>query len=83
MQGGLFSQLVVVPLFSDHAILSQVAGREMNVIKILPPLTLSEEDVDRFCDALESTVARAEKMPWTTVAGFAMKAARARRPVRS
>jgi ornithine--oxo-acid transaminase len=82
MQGGLFSQLVVLPLFSDHAILSQVAGRDMNVIKILPPLTLSEEDVDWFCEALESTVARAEKMPWTMVAGFAVKAARAGRPRR-
>jgi ornithine--oxo-acid transaminase len=83
MQGGLFSQLVVLPLFSDHAILSQVAGRDMNVIKILPPLTLSEEDVNWFCEALESTVARAERMPWTMMAGLAVKAARARRPLRS
>jgi hypothetical protein len=55
----------------------------MNVIKILPPLTLSEEDVNWFCEALESTIARAERTPWTKIAGLAMKAARARRPLRS
>src|SRR4029078_10345731 len=38
VQPGLFAQLVVAPLFSDHKILTQVAGHDSNVIKILPPL---------------------------------------------
>ena len=33
MQPALFSQLVVVPLFTDHRVLSQVAGHGLNVIK--------------------------------------------------
>ena len=41
MQPGIFAQLVVVPLFSDHQILSQVAGHNVNVVKGLPPLTIS------------------------------------------
>ncbi|MHB2024620.1 MAG: aspartate aminotransferase family protein [Mycobacteriales bacterium] len=48
---GLFAQLVVVPLFSRHRILTQVAADRMAVIKILPPLTVSEEEVQEFLTA--------------------------------
>jgi len=81
VQPGLFAQLVVVPLFSDHKILTQVAGHDSNAIKILPPLVLSEEDVDWFVEALESTLARAQKLP-RAMMRFALKAARANRPRR-
>ncbi|HZO49941.1 MAG TPA: aspartate aminotransferase family protein [Gaiellaceae bacterium] len=77
VQPGLFSQLVVVPLFRDHRILSQVAGHNMNVIKILPPLVLDESDVDWFVEALESVLERARGIPREMV-GFALRAARAR-----
>ena len=82
IQPGLFSQLVVVPLFRDHRILSQVAGHGMNVLKAIPPLVVDEEDVAWFVSALEETVASAEKMPRALVR-FALGAARAgRRPSR-
>jgi ornithine--oxo-acid transaminase len=81
VQPGLFAQLVVVPLFSDHKILSQVAGHDSNVIKILPPLVLSESDVDWFVEALDATLAKAERLPRAMVR-FALKAARANRPRR-
>jgi ornithine--oxo-acid transaminase len=74
MQPALFSQLVVVPLFTDHRILSQVAGHGLNVIKGLPPLVLSEEDVDWFVTALDATLAQAQKLPQAT-ARFALRAA--------
>jgi ornithine--oxo-acid transaminase len=77
VQPGLFSQLVVVPLFRDHRILSQVAGHNMNVIKILPPLVLDESDVDWFVEALESVLERTSGLPRGLV-GFALRAARAR-----
>jgi ornithine--oxo-acid transaminase len=78
IQPGLFSQLVVVPLFRDHRILSQVAGHGLNVLKAIPPLVLTEEDVDWLVSALEETLARAEKMPRALVR-FALGAARAGR----
>jgi ornithine--oxo-acid transaminase len=81
IQPGLFSQLVVVPLFRDHRILSQVAGHGLNVLKAIPPLVVTEDDVDSFASALEETIHRAEKMPRAAVR-FALGAARAGRAPR-
>jgi ornithine--oxo-acid transaminase len=78
IQPGLFSQLVVVPMFRDHRILSQVAGHALNVIKAIPPLVVTEEDLDWFATALEEMVTRAERMPRALVR-FAIGAARAGR----
>jgi ornithine--oxo-acid transaminase len=61
LQPGLFAQLVIVPLFRDHRILTQVAGHHMNVIKALPPLVIEEQDLRRFAGALEDVLAAAEK----------------------
>ena len=60
-QPGLFAQLVTVPLFHDHRILTQVAGHHMNVVKALPPLITAEEDVRRFAGALEQVLEGAEE----------------------
>jgi ornithine--oxo-acid transaminase len=59
-QPGVFSQLVTVPLFHDHRIFCQVAGRRMNVIKALPALVIDEGEIRRFAAALEEVVAGAE-----------------------
>ena len=72
---------MVVPLFRDHRILSQVAGHGMNVPKTTPPLVVTEQDVDWFVAALEETISRAEKMPRALVR-FALGAARAGRAPR-
>jgi ornithine--oxo-acid transaminase len=81
MQPGIFAQLVVVPLFTDHRILSQVAGHKVNIVKGLPPLVLTEEDVAWFAGALDATVAEAQKMG-RAMTSFAVRAARAGRPRR-
>jgi ornithine--oxo-acid transaminase len=81
VQPALFSQLVVVPLFRDHRILSQVAGHGLNVLKAIPPLVVTEDDLEEFAGALEETVSRAEKMPRALVR-FALQAARAGRTPR-
>jgi ornithine--oxo-acid transaminase len=59
-QPGVFAQLVTVPLFHDHRIFCQVAGRRMNVIKALPALVIEEQEIRRFAAALEEVVAGAE-----------------------
>jgi ornithine--oxo-acid transaminase len=53
---GLFSQMVVSPLFTRHGVITQVAGNRMNVVKILPPLVAGQEEVDYFLGALEEVL---------------------------
>jgi ornithine--oxo-acid transaminase len=74
MQPGLFAQFVVAPLFSKHKILSQVAGHRMAVLKALPPLVVSDDDIDYFVDSLNATIRRAQRMP-TSLTRFALTAA--------
>jgi ornithine--oxo-acid transaminase len=76
MQPGLFAQLVVVPLFTKHHILSQVAGYELPVLKGLPPLVFSEQDIDDFVTALDDVIGKATRP--TRIAGLALRASRAR-----
>ena len=58
-QPGVFAQLVVVPLFSRHHILTQVAGHGLNVSAALPPLDAFRRTTStRFCQqALDDAIA--------------------------
>jgi ornithine--oxo-acid transaminase len=78
MQPGIFAQLVVVPLFTEHRILSQVAGHRVNIVKGLPPLVISGDDVDRFAASLDQVIGEAQKMG-KAMTSFAVRAARAGR----
>jgi ornithine--oxo-acid transaminase len=73
-QRGLFAQLVAVPLFTQHHILSQVAGHDMAVIRILPPLVVTDQDVQEFAGALRATIKDAQRMP-RSLTRFALSAA--------
>ncbi|BFO17445.1 aspartate aminotransferase family protein [Streptomyces sp. KM77-8] len=53
---GLFAQMVVVPLLQRHRILTQVSGDHLEVIKLIPPLVIDEEDVQRFMDAFTAVM---------------------------
>ncbi|GAA4842615.1 aspartate aminotransferase family protein [Kitasatospora terrestris] len=48
---GLFAQMVVVPLLQRYRILTQVSGDHLEVIKLIPPLVVTERDVDTFVRA--------------------------------
>jgi ornithine--oxo-acid transaminase len=74
VQPGLFAQVIVVPLFREHRILSQVAGHGIAVIKGIPPLTLTEADLDWFAGALDETIRKARRLP-RAVAKLALTAA--------
>ena len=60
---GLFAQLVIVPLLSRHRILTQVAGHNMDVIKILPPLIITEKEVDHFVNAFDEALQGCRRFP--------------------
>jgi ornithine--oxo-acid transaminase len=46
----------VIPLHRDHGIITMAAGKN-DVIKLLPPLTLSGDDVSMFLVALDAVLA--------------------------
>jgi ornithine--oxo-acid transaminase len=60
---GLFVQLITVPLFKDHKILTQVAGHGLHTVKLLPPLTITEEDCSWIETAFDSVIAASHKVP--------------------
>ena len=75
---GLFCQLILIPLFKRHRILAQVAGHAMPVIKLLPPLVLSDADAAWIEDAFEDVVRESHALGavWDlgrTLAGHALK----------
>jgi ornithine--oxo-acid transaminase len=60
---GLFCQLITVPLFKDHKILTQVAGHGSHTIKLLPPLVITEEDCNWIATSFDSVIAASHKVP--------------------
>ncbi len=60
---GLFCQLITVPLFKDHKILTQVAGHGSHTIKLLPPLTITEEDCNWIATSFDEVIAASHKVP--------------------
>jgi ornithine--oxo-acid transaminase len=77
---GLFCQLITIPLFKEHKILTQVASHTSHTIKLLPPLVISDSDCDWTLNALDSVIAASEHVPgavWSlgkTLIGNAVRA---------
>lgn len=60
---GLFCQLITIPLFKDHKILSQVAGHASHTIKLLPALTISDEDCNWITGAFDTVIESSHRVP--------------------
>jgi len=77
---GLFCQTVIIPLLTQHRILSQVAGHEMLVIKLLPPLCISAADEDWIVEAFDAVLAECHRplgATWDLATTLAKNALRA------
>ena len=59
---GLFAQLVVGPLFTEHRIITQVAADDVNIVKLLPPLMIDDADVERFLTAFDDVLTHASRV---------------------
>jgi ornithine--oxo-acid transaminase len=83
MDKSLFPQAAVMPLLDRHHIITQVAGHAIDVVKLLPPLVIGDDDVHWFLDAFEDVLAGMHKFPgpaWDVLAdiGKAVVTSRAR-----
>jgi ornithine--oxo-acid transaminase len=82
---GLFPQLVVIPLHRDHGVITMAAGPN-DVIKLLPPLTLSEAEAESFLAALDAVLSDCESGSggsWGVVREIATATISRRMPLRS
>jgi acetylornithine/succinyldiaminopimelate/putrescine aminotransferase len=61
-QKGLFSQLLVMALMRDHQILTQVGGPGINILKLLPPLIIGDEEVKMIVTAFDEVLTEAESI---------------------
>ena len=42
IEKGLFTQAIVMHLLDKHRMLTQVAGHQVDIVKLIPPLTITE-----------------------------------------
>jgi acetylornithine/succinyldiaminopimelate/putrescine aminotransferase len=63
VNSGLFGQMIVVPLLTKHRILTQVTGHNCDIVKLLPPLCINDNDVKHFLTAFEDVVSECHKFP--------------------
>ena len=69
----LFPQAAIIPLMDKHHIITQVAGHAVDVIKLLPPLVITEEDVKWFLTAFEDVMLQMHRFPgpaWDVLTGI-------------
>src|SRR5215469_9723318 len=79
LRTGMFSQMVVVPLFHRHRIITQVAADNVNIVKLLPPLISGPEEVDYFVQALDDVMIDAQRgaaLPYEVARTMALGALR-------
>ncbi|HYX53671.1 MAG TPA: aspartate aminotransferase family protein, partial [Candidatus Limnocylindrales bacterium] len=53
---GMFGQMVVMRLFRDYKILTQICGNNLMVLKVAPPLIINEEQIEEFVTAARAVV---------------------------
>jgi len=60
---GLFGQMIAIPLMRDHRVLTQVAGHNLDVHKLAPPLIIGQEEVDYFLQAYRKVLTDLHRFP--------------------
>ncbi len=50
-------------LYQNQKILTQVAGHNQEIVKLLPPLIITEEEVDRLINAFDSVLDKCKRFP--------------------
>jgi ornithine--oxo-acid transaminase len=54
---GSFAAAVNMKMYTEQHVITQIPGPGLNGIKILPPVTSTDQDIDYFLAALEDTIA--------------------------
>ena len=81
MDKSLFPQACVMPLMNKHHIITQVAGHHIDVVKLLPSMVMSDEDVRWFLRAFDDVMAKMHRFPgpaWDVLARIGKNAVTSR-----
>jgi ornithine--oxo-acid transaminase len=72
----MFGQILVMRLFRDKRILTQICGNNYMVLKVAPPLVVTEAQVDEFVQAVHDVVDMAHNTAafWAEALGLARRA---------
>jgi ornithine--oxo-acid transaminase len=72
----MFGQIVVMRMFREKGILTQICGNNFMVLKAAPPLMVTPEQLDEFVNAIRDVVELAQTSPafWTEALGMARRA---------
>jgi len=72
----MFGQIVVMRLFRDSGFLTQICGNNFMVLKIAPPLVVTDEQLDAFVEAIRDVVELADSpgVFWSEALGLARRA---------
>jgi ornithine--oxo-acid transaminase len=73
---GMFGQVLVMRLFRDHGILTQICGNNFMVLKVAPPLVVNEWQLDEAVSAIRDVVELAHTSTsfWSEALGLARRA---------
>ena len=71
----MFGQVLVMRLFRDNGMLTQICGNNFMVLKVAPPLTVSEQQIEQFVEAIRDVVSlvHSSKTFWSEALGLARR----------
>lgn len=72
----MFGQIVVMRMFREKGILTQICGNNFMVLKAAPPLIVTESQLDEFVSGIRDVIAMAQTSPafWTEALGMVRRA---------
>ncbi len=72
----MFGQVLVMRLFRDHGILTQICGNNFLVLKLAPALIVTESQIDEAVEAIDQVVelAHSPTVFWSEALGLARRA---------
>lgn len=72
----MFGQIVVMRMFRDHGILTQICGNNFTVLKVAPPLVVTQTQIEEFVAAIADVVELAHSSGtfWSEALGLAKRA---------
>jgi ornithine--oxo-acid transaminase len=72
-----FGQIVVMRMFRDYGMLTQICGNNFSVLKVAPPLVVTDEQAEEFVAAIRAVVELMHTSTsfWSEALGLAKRAA--------